>query len=145
MAFSLFLRQIYKYILKLGLRCTYQELTFNEPLPCARDYTLHYSFCLGIYIDGKWPISFPFLSFCSNTQIFSNKSWEMRRVFSLSCKSALECPVLRGTWVAQLAVWLRLRWWSRGSWVRVLCWALCWQLGGCLGFSLSVVPPPLSK
>ena len=48
-------------------------------------------------------------------------------------------------WLSRLSVWLRLRSWSRGPWVRVPHQALCWQRGACLGFSLSPSPsaPPL--
>ena len=44
----------------------------------------------------------------------------------------------------QLSVWLRLRSWSRGSWVRAPHRALCWQPGACFGFciSRSLCPSP---
>ena len=34
--------------------------------------------------------------------------------------------------------WFQLRSWSHGSWVQVPSWALCWQRGACLGFSVSL-------
>ena len=47
--------------------------------------------------------------------------------------------------LSQLSVnsWFRLRSWSHSLWVQALHQALRWQLGACLGFSLSA-PSPLS-
>ena len=47
-------------------------------------------------------------------------------------------------WLSRLSVWHQLRSWSHSSWVRAPCKALCWRLGACFWFcvSLSLCPSP---
>ena len=43
--------------------------------------------------------------------------------------------------------WFRLRSWSHSTWDGTPRWALCWQYGACLGFSISLslcTSPPLT-
>ena len=50
-----------------------------------------------------------------------------------------------GTWVAQLVKCLTrfpLRLWSHSWWDQALPWALCWEHGAYLGFSLLLSAPP---
>ena len=50
-------------------------------------------------------------------------------------------------WLSQLSVWLWLRSWSHGLWVKALHWALCWQLSlesASDSVSLSLCSSPLS-
>ena len=46
-------------------------------------------------------------------------------------------------WLSWLSFPLRLRSWSRGSWVRVPCQALCWQLRAWSLFQILSLPLPM--
>ena len=90
-------------------------------------------------LDGNSDCRMPLPVWC---QDFSPRIARMGKVTEDSADRILRNATVRGTWLSRLSIQLRLRSWSRCSWVQALCHALCWQLGA--WSLLQILSPSLS-